>query len=274
MLKVLKMNKMNKQLLFLLIFFVPGFIKAGGISVDAGITPPQDRFIFRSQYRYMSMENTMMSRHTQMVPFVLAYGVTSKIAVMARGMFVHQLVNNGSAVNNGLNDFYLLSKFRLYRKNTANYVFGLAPHIASNIPVGSKEISNRTWDPELGFTMSYRPRYMSFDLSASYILSDISGKLKEKTRDIFNLNTAVSGVLPVNSKKDIALSPVIETTWKSALAKGYRSNINTVFLSPGLSFIYSDISIEALVQFPVSQTQSDGSMKQNPRLIVGLKYMF
>ena len=128
---------------FVIVFCFQVKLFAGGISVDAGITPPQDRFILRTQYRYMSMNNSMMSMKTHMIPLVLAYGVTSGFTVMARGMYVSQTVENTSEVNNGINDLFLLLKFKLYRKNTANYVFGIAPHIASNIPIGSKEISDR-----------------------------------------------------------------------------------------------------------------------------------
>lgn len=272
---MLKKNKMNKKhTILLLILLVSGLVKAGGISVDAGITPPQDRFIFRTQYRYMSMENTMMTRNTQMSPFVLAYGVTSGITVMTRGIYVHQSVSNNSEINNGFNDAYLLSKFRLYRKNTANYVLGIAPHIASNIPVGSKEISNRTWNPELGLNISFRPRFLSFDLSASYVISDISGKLDERPGNIFNLNTAISGVIPLKSLASSAISPVIETTWTSVQEKAANSESNVIFVAPGLSYIYSNLTLEALMQFPVYQTERAGLMEQNSRLIIGLKYMF
>jgi len=255
--------------IILIAFSIQGKMFAGGISVDAGITPPQDRFIFRTQYRYMSMENAMMTRYTQMSPFVLAYGVTSGITVMARGIYVHQSLSNSSEVNNGFNDVYLLSKFRLYRKNTANYVFGVAPHIASNVPVGTKEISNRTWNPELGLNISFRPRFLAFDVSAAYVISDITGKLNEKPGNIFNINTAISGVIPLNSNASSAISPVLEATYTSV-----QNNADILFISPGASYIHSNLTLEALVQQPVYQSEITGIMEQNSRLILGVKYMF
>ena len=49
---------------------------AGGITADVGLTPPQDRFIFRTQIRYMERgdDPTSMNRTADMIamPLVLA----------------------------------------------------------------------------------------------------------------------------------------------------------------------------------------------------------
>ena len=272
---MLKGNRMKKQIILLLFVTVNSVSTyAGGISVDAGITPPQDRFILRYQYRYMSMENSMMTKRTQMTPIVLAYGVTSGITILARGMYVHQSVSNNSEIKNGFNDLYLLSKFRLFRRNTANYVFGIAPHIATNIPIGSKEISTRTWNTELGLNISYRPRFLAFDISASYSIADITGKLDGEQGNTFNLNTAASGLIPLKTETSSVLSPVLEMTYTFKEDSENSPDNELMFLSPGLSFIYSDLTLETLFQFPVYQNKNMNVMDQNSRIIIGLKYMF
>ncbi|MHC4362719.1 MAG: hypothetical protein ACYSTZ_07820, partial [Planctomycetota bacterium] len=52
---------------------------AAGISVDAGLTPPEDRWIIRNQVRYMTREDdpTGMNREMSMYafPIVVAYGL-------------------------------------------------------------------------------------------------------------------------------------------------------------------------------------------------------
>lgn len=247
---------------------------AGGISVDAGLTPPQDRFILRTQYRYMSMQNSMMSINTQMIPLVLAYGVTSGFTVMARGMYVHRTLETTSEVSNGMNDLFLLAKFRLYRKNTASYVFGIAPYIASNIPIGSKEISNRTWNPEIGLNISFRPRFYAIDVSTYYIFSDLSDELTSKPGNVFSINTAFSAQIPLKAKSSNAISPVLEMTYSHKQDNNDNASTDILFLSPGVSFIHSSLAIEALVQIPVYQTESSNIMSQNSRLIIGIKYMF
>lgn len=267
---------MKSRLIYLLVLVLccNTNLFSGGISVDAGITPPQDRFILRTQYRYMSMDNAMMSVNTNMMPLVLAYGVTSGFTVMARGMYVYQTFENTSNVNQGFNDLYLLTKFRLYRKNTAEYVFGIAPYLASNIPLGSKEISNRTWNPELGLNISYRPRFFSIDISASYMFSDISSKQVSATGNVFKFNTAFSALIPLKGLSSKAISPVIELTYINEENKDENKSTNLIFLSPGISFIHSSFTVEALVQQPIYQTELSTIMSQKTRLIVGVKYMF
>ncbi|MEX0980509.1 MAG: hypothetical protein WDZ47_00335, partial [Bacteroidales bacterium] len=65
-----------------------------GISVDAGLTPAQNRIIVRSQFRSMTMSNDMMTASTQMFPVVFAYGLRPGITVMARNMYVRSLFSN------------------------------------------------------------------------------------------------------------------------------------------------------------------------------------
>lgn len=273
---MLKKRKVKNKIiiLFLIAFIYQWDVFAGGISVDAGITPPQDRFILRAQYRFMSMENSMLTMHTHMTPLVLAYGVTPGFTVMVRSMYIHQVAENNQMINNGINDLFLLSKFRLYRKNAPNYVFGIAPHIATNIPVGSSEISNRTWNPELGINISFRPRFFAADMSTSCIFSDVSGKLGAKPGNIFNLNTAFSALIPLKSQSERAISPVVEMTY-SHQGKSKTNPMNDIlFISPGFSYIHSNLTLEILCQIPVYQSNDASVMNHNSRWILGVKYMF
>ena len=269
---------MGRKFIILIIGFLlfQSLVMAGGISTDAGLTPAQDRWIFRSQYRFMSMENGMMSMNTHMIPMVFAYGVTPGFSIMARGMYVNKSISTTPENVRGINDFYLLSKFRLLRINAPNYVLGIAPHIASNIPVGNENISKRTWNPEIGLNISFRPRFLSFDISTSYTFNDVLEKLNSNHSNQFNLNGAISGNIPFKNRSNQAISPVLEINYS---AEGGNRNTNTtreevLFLSPGLSYIHSSLAIEGLLQIPVTQTATGMAMQQKSRLIVGVKYMF
>ena len=63
---------------------------AAGISVDAGLTPAEDRWIVRTQMRYMQREDdpTPMDREmdTYAFPLVVAYGLRSDLTL--RGLLV------------------------------------------------------------------------------------------------------------------------------------------------------------------------------------------
>ncbi|MHC4131880.1 MAG: hypothetical protein ACYSR3_07815, partial [Planctomycetota bacterium] len=64
---------------------------AAGISVDAGLTPPEDRWIIRTQMRYMQREDdpTPMDREmdTYAFPLVVAYGLRSDFTLLVRQTF-------------------------------------------------------------------------------------------------------------------------------------------------------------------------------------------
>jgi len=256
-----------RRLLILVSFLLLAFSSAfSQISTDAGLTPAQDRWIFRTQYRAMGMENSMMKMNTQMVPVVLGYGITSGVSIMARAMYMRRSFSNSEIVNSGVNDFYLLSKFRLFRRNTATYSFGIAPFVASNIPMGSKDVSNRTWNPEIGLNFSFRPRFFSVDLSTRYIFHDVLEKLTTEHNDRYAIDLAFSGKIPINATSSQVISPVVEFN--------HSSSNNLLFISPGASFLSSSFGIEALYQIPVHESEQANQMVQTARWIVGLKYLF
>lgn len=245
------------------------------ISTDAGLTPAQDRWIFRIQYRMMGMENSMMKTNTRMVPMVLGYGITSGFSIMLRSVYVHKSYSNSSEVNSGVNDLYLLSKFKLFRKNTPKYIFGLAPYIASNIPIGSKDVSDRTWNPEIGLNISFRPRFLSIDLSTYYTFIDTKEKLSTEHNIRYSLDIAFSGKIPFGAKSNQILSPVIEINYYQEGKKSNYSSANELlYISPGISYKHSSLAIEALYQIPVYEIDKADGMYQLSSWILGLKYLF
>jgi hypothetical protein len=260
------MKEKSLALLLLVLCLPLSRIQAGGISVDAGLTPAQNRWILRMQYRYMEMHNSEMTTKSHMVPFVVAYGVTPKFTLMTRAMYVHKTNSMDQASQGGINDIYLLSKFNLYRINTPGYVFGIAPHVASNIPVGTVGISNRTWNPEVGINISYRPRFWAVDFSSSYTFSDMTGRSETDHNDIFELNTAISVFFPFKNNTSNVLAPVLEFN--------YTQSPKILFISPGISFIHSSLVLEGLIQIPVYQKTDNHLMNQKAKLILGIRYMF
>ena len=246
---------------------------AGGISVDAGLTPGQDRWMLRMQYRYANMKNPDMSMQNHMVPLIVAYGLTPDITLMARLMYVNRIINNNSRQNrNGWNDPFFLVKYKVYRKNTSAFVLGVAPYVASNVPSGNKAISKRLWNPELGLSASLRPRFWSIDLNVSYLLSDLTNKVEENTNDQLNINMAVSSIIPLGSSS-VAISPVFEMTYNTDIRYA-GSKHEVLFISPGFMYIKSSFILEILYQYPAYQHTGSNGLKSDPRFISGLRYMF
>ncbi len=219
------------------------------------------------------MENPMMTMENHMVPLVLAYGVSSNFTLMFRFVYINRIISMNSEVQNrGFNDSYVLMKLKVYRKNTEKYIFGVAPFIASNIPIGNTDISKRTWNPDFGISISYRPRPWSIDFTSSYSLIDLLNKTDVEERNNLNLNIAFSSVIPLQNS-NIAISPVLELTYNKELGDGLK-NQELLFLSPGIMFIKSSVILEVLYQKPISQEINETLMKSKSRFLLGLRYMF
>lgn len=137
------------------------------------------------------------------------------------------------------------------------------------------EISARTWNPELGLNLSFRPRFFNFDLSTSYTLDDIASKAVQDRGDIYSASTAFSAIVQLNERGTTVLAPVVELNYqRSGMNSADANPAELLLVSPGLSLIVSSLALEALVQLPVYQSLVAGGMEHNMRFITGIKYMF
>lgn len=272
------MNIVIKKIIIasMLTIITPFYGQAGGISVDAGLTPGQDRWILRAQSRFMKMQNSNVTARNHIFPLIVAYGVTSNFTLIARGMYVNRIIEMDHEVQKrGFNDPFVLLKIKVYRKNTAHYVLGIAPYFASNVPVGSKEISDRTWNPEVGLSMSLRPRFWAIDFTSSYTINDALKKTEVKESDNLSINFAFSSIIPIKNS-NIAISPVLELTYNREFnSKANESTKQQIlYISPGLTFIKSSFMLEALYQIAVFQRTDAQIMQSKSRFVAGLRYMF
>jgi hypothetical protein len=252
-------------------------IYADGISVDAGLTPAQDRWILRAQYRLMNMYNSGMETYIHSFPLVVAYGVTSNITLMMRQSYnIKNVISNEKTSQNGLNDPYILIKIKAFRKNTSKYTFGIAPTIATNIPVGNNQISNNIWSPKTGVNCSFRHRFWLFDVNVSYTFQDLNNKSTKSYNDILNINSAFSRLIPNKNNSDILFSPVMEFSYLHEFNAVNIAEIFTakkLFGSPGFKVVYSSFVFEALYQIPLYQNTSEAVMKSRGNFIIGIRYM-
>ena len=261
---------------------------AAGISIDAGLTPPEDRWIFRTQFRSMSRKGdpTSMNREmdTYVVPIVIAYGLRPDLTLMVRQTVKHRKMSMGGVVSRdtGLGDLFVLGKYRLYRHNTREYTFGIAPTLGVEFPTGNDEFSSKTWDLEPGLFASWRSGPWASDFSMAYKWNGFADRGKDGLNpgDELTVDLALAYQFSIGKKADMSLAPVLEFNYKHTLSDRLsgRDISNTreslFFVSPGIKFTKSSFILEALLQFPVWQDQRGSQLKQGTRLIVGIRYMF
>lgn len=254
---------------------------AAGISVDAGLTPAEDRWILRTQLRYMHM-NQQMDRYT--LNTVLAYGFRRNLTLMIKQPAVYQEMSMGGSTrkNTGLADLSLVVKTGIYRRNTREYTFGVAATLGLKLPTGTDTFTSETWDVMPGLYMSWRRGIWASDFSIAYAWN---GFADESSRGInpgdrLSMDWAVAHQFSIGKSADVSLTPVIELSYKNISPNRLNDHnvSNTgesiLYLSPGIKLTVSSLIFEALAQIPVWQEQEGSQLKRGAGILVGTRSMF
>lgn len=276
-------------LLFFIItsLFCPKNASASGISIDAGLTPAANRWVFRSQLRFMERNNdpspSQREINMYMFPVMVAYGLRPDVTVMIRQALMSRemSVMGRSSTKTGLGDLLILSKYRLVRINTANYTIGIAPTLGLEIPTGKDDFTSNSYDLLFGSFFSGRLRYWRMDLNVTYVWNGMvrTSKAESDPGDEFSVETAFAYQFSVGSNANTTIAPVIESSYQriSSVNKGGNTVANTgesVFLlSPGIKFTWSSLIIEGLVQIPLWQDQNGLQTERAKSFLIGFRLM-
>ncbi len=253
---------------------------AAGISVDAGLTPPEDRWIIRTQLRTMRRADDAGSGMTTFtVPVVLVYGLRPDLTVLARLAYARR--DAGGASMNGFTDLRLLAKYRLLRLNTREFTIGLAPVLSLELPVGQASFGSHTWDGSAGIFLSGRHGPWGVDLNLSYSVNGLGGPDPDGTDpgDQLTVDVAFARQISLDADAAGALAPVLELsyarTWpdKEDGADTPGTGEGTVLLSPGFKLSFSSWFFEALLQIPVWSETSGTSLPRRPGVILGIRLL-
>lgn len=261
---------------------------AAGISVDAGLTPAEDRWILRTQMRYMQLKNdpTLMDREMEMyaVPVVLAYGFRPDLTLMVKQVTKYRKMTMAGSVSRdtGLDDLYILGKYRLYRRNTRQYTFGIAPTLGLELPTGDDDFTSDTWDLEPGLFVSWRSGPWASDFNVAYKWNGFAddGRAGLNPGDELSIDLALAHQFSIGESSDTSITPVVEFSYRHISPDDQSGHdvSNTgesfFFISPGAKFTKSSFILEALVQIPTLQNQEGLQLEQGTRLIVGARFMF
>ena len=241
---------------------------AGGISADAGLTPAQDKWILRTQLRYMQRgdDPSPMKREMEsfMFPLVVAYGLRPELTVMMRQPFasMDMTMNNLTTNNSGFGDLMVMFKYKAYRYNTRVTTFGAAPLVGIKIPTGEKPFTSDATDLKTGLYFSGRKGAWASDLNLSFTFNGIIGPSNLARNRVFDVVFAAAHQIDLGHNGRDALAPVLEFSYTSVTAgkidgvKQANSGESFIRLSPGLKYTRSSIIFEALAQIPVWQDQT------------------
>ena len=258
--------------------------KTAGISVDAGLTPPEDRWILRTQLRYMAKKNDVRKMSNTIISSVFAYGIRRNLTFMIKQMVLNQKMSMGESDDkkSGLSDLSLLCKYGLYRHNTREYIFGIASTLALELPTGNDTFTSETWDIRPGLYLSLRKGYWATDLNISYSWNGFTGQnsMDINPGDELSLDWALAHQFSLGNKSQVSLAPVLELSFKKILPDYFNNqNVSNTgesifFVSPGIKYTKSSFILETLIQLPAWQSQKGVQLKHSTRGLVGLRFMF
>ncbi len=274
--------------ILLIIFFLGGSLLAGGISIDAGLTPPKDRWIFRTQIRYMERNNnpTMTDKKMTMYmhPIVLVYGLRSDLTLMLKQVIARREMDIGSTTTktSGFTDLFFMVKYRLTRINTKKYSIGIAPTIGLDIPTGRVGFSSDSYNLHLGLFVTAQKRAFGVDFNLKYVWNSASKTNGSNTNfgDEIEIKSALNYQKSFGENADYAIAPVFETHYSKISANKFDgTNITNTgesffFLSPGLKFTYASFILEGLLQFPVWQKQEGIQTERDTGFLIGIRLMY
>ncbi len=262
---------------------IPTISSAAGISVDAGLTPAEDRWILRSQVRYMSRGEEPGGKVQRFVfPVVLAYGVRSDVSLFVRQTFIRsdRTVLGDSSTDSGRGDTYLFAKYRAYRFNSRRITFGIAPTLGVEFPNGEDGFTSDTWDLRAGFYTSARTHTWSSDVNITYTWNDLAGDAELTPGDALSLDAAVAYQFILDDSGSITASPVLEVSYLKVWPHQIdgRDTIDTgervLYLSPGAKLSTSSIIVEGLVRIPVSNDLDGIQLERNVEGLFGVRFLF
>ncbi len=280
---------MTKSILFIFIhvlifFLVLGRTVSAGISVDAGLTPAEDRWIFRSQLRYMQRENypgsMSMKMNTYAFMNVLAYGLRPHLTLMARQTVKRMQIN--SNMKTGLDDLFLMTKYKIFRRNTRFYNFGAAATLGLEFPTGEAPFTSETWDLKPGLYISWIMGPLATDFNVVYEwigFADLNSKDNDPG-DQLSIDVAMGYQITLSENADMALAPVLELSSLRLFPDQFKGNdvINTgesvMYIAPGIKLTIKSFIIEALAKIPVWQEQKGSGLKHNINGLARIRLMF
>jgi hypothetical protein len=289
---MIKRNKITRLSALLLIvlgiqLIYHSTVIAGGISIDAGLTPAENRWMVRSQMRILQRDNNPMNPSMEMkaymFPLMVAYGLRSDATIMIRQAFMRREMTmmGNSNINSGLGDLFVLGKYRLIRINTPTYTLGIAPTLGLEFPTGEEQFTSNSFDLRSGMFLSGRMHSLRLDLNLSYVWNGMA--LTNDTNidpgNEFAVEAAVSRQFGIGDNANFAIAPVLESSFQKLFADNDNGTTisntgESIFLvAPGLKLTRGSFILEGLVQFPVSQSQEGSQTERSTTFILGIRLM-
>ncbi len=200
-------------------------------------------------------------------PIMVHYLPTANSLVGIHIPFVNTKFENQNR-NQSLGDIELLAKYQFYRKDQMGKTFRLVAKTLQMLPTGKQlnleGISMGNYQSYVGLIAGYE--------SLKYGISNELGYSLQPTSDMDELRYKLSFGLPLMKPA----YPVKKVNLYFEYQSSWFVNLDEYMLlyAQGVQYAKGQFTIEAAIQFPLIQTQSEQRLERNLSVFLGSRYIF
>jgi len=287
------------------LFTFAGIATAGPITFNSALPVAEGMGIFRSQIKlaHKSGDATSHNRVVTItaVPLVLAYGVSSRLALFGVLPYVNKRMDITMGAmrvrrqTQGLGDGKLFARYTVFQADHPGDTLRIAPFAGLKAPTGRHDkrdafgllprplqSGSGSWDPFAGVAITRQTLDWEFDTAASYRLN--TKAFGFEFGDEARLDASFQyRVLPHSMENDggpAFVYAVLESNliWNGrnrlAGATDFNSGGTTWNLVPGLQYVTRRYVLETAVQIPVVQQLSGTALETDWVWTAGFRWNF
>ena len=271
-------NSIVTRSVLVLIFasLMPRETWAAGLNTNVALTPPEDGWIIRTQWRYsrLSGDPTPFDRviDLSIQPITIVYGLTADLALISTVPIIHREIDFGSGASTsdtGIGDIPLLAKFRFFADDKPGKTTRWAAIGGLEIPTFDDGFSSESYDPIIGTVWTHQERnwWLDWDL-------------------LYKFNTAGGIAGDDELRGDVAYSHLLmggENESSGPWGLYAIGEINALYItdgsvevlgSPGLQYITPNLILEAGVQLPLIQDMESSRLETDYTIVLSVRFQF
>ena len=297
------MNKQLKTLFLLLTINIFWFAKlqAAPLTFNTALPVSTGESILREQLLVIQSgdDPSGMNRDRTQVDIAstLVYGITPDLAIFGSVPYTDRRfksMDGSTRLSQGLGDSKLFARYTIYKDDFQGGSFRIAPFTGVKLPTGDDneqdvfgllpanvQTGSGTWDTFGGLVATYGSVDWEVDAQLSYQVNNKANNFEKgnsSRADISFQYRLFPETLSVNT--EYFINGVLEANFiknernRTADVVEFNSGGSTLFLVPGLQYVFERYIVEVSLQVPVAQNLNGSALENNYVFRTGFRINF
>ena len=252
---------------------MPADACAAGLNTNVALTPPEDGWIIRAQWRYSRLgdDPTPPGRQVNLSlqPITAVYGVTADLALQATVPISYRKIAFGSGVersDTGVGDITVLAKYRFYQEDKPGVTTRWAAIGGLEVPTFDGAFSSESFDPIIGTVWTHQERAWWIDWDILYKFNTAGGLDGED-----ELRGDVAASVRLLDGESDTIGPWGLYAIGEVNANYFTDGSVQIFVSPGIQWITPNLILEAGVQLPMVQDLAAPRLERDFTVVLSLR---